>query len=87
MGKSCESNVVLVLGWTIEMYLNGAYAPSIVTGRDGLLCRKNPNCTALNIKMHIEISIAYRYEDIATPRNMFVRAVVQGTQHIHSKGD
>ena len=29
MDKSCESYVVLVLGWTIEMYLNGgAYAPS-----------------------------------------------------------
>ena len=29
MDKSCESDVVLVLGWTIEMYLNGcAYAPS-----------------------------------------------------------
>ena len=36
---------------------------SIVTGRDGPLCRKNPNYSALHIKMHIDISVlvAYRY--------------------------
>ena len=39
---------------------------SIVTGRDGPLCRKNPNYGALHIKMHIDISVlvAYRYSGI-----------------------
>ena len=52
----------IVLGWTIGIYLRlngGAFVPSIVTGRDGPLCRKNPNYNALYVKLHIEISVAY----------------------------
>lgn len=33
MENTVQLYVVLVVGWTIEMYLNGAYAPSIVTGK------------------------------------------------------
>ena len=58
INKLCESDVILVLGWTIEMYFNGgAYAPSIVTGRDGPLYRKIPNFSTFHIKMHCSISV------------------------------
>ena len=63
--NSFESDVVLVLGWTIEMYFNGGtYAPSIVIGRDGHCVVKMPNFSAFHIKMHCSISVLLHSEKL-----------------------
>ena len=84
--KSCESDVVLVLGWTIEMYFNGgAYAPSIVTGRDGHCVVKIPNFSAFHIKMHCSISVLMHSEKLTQTGSLRVAVSRSYWFLIHSR--